>query len=480
MDRRAAIDASAQRTQADAPAFLRLFLAVMLPMFLAAVDQTVLATATPTIVRELGGLRDAAWISVGYLIAATVMVPVYGRIGDRYGRRETLLWALAGFSVGSVACAAAPSLPLLALARVLQGLGGGGLMVMCQALIGELVPPRERARYQGYFGAVFSLANVGGPLLGGLVVSHASWRWLFLANLPLCALAAWRIASLPPGRRNPGAAALEDGTGIALFAAAATASLLWLGFVGHRFAWTSATNVVLAAGCAALWVLLVRRERRAPVPFLPVELLRIPGIRRMGMVVACFAACLFAMVFFFPVYLQLGHQVAATGAGLLLLPLSLGVVSGSTLTGRIVARTGRPAGVPVFGLALAGCCLLLLGLLQPSMALMVVLGAGCGIGFGTVMPVAQILVQSLAGRERLGAASSIVSLARSAGGALGTAGFGALVFALLGIGNLDALLQAGRSGVAAVGPAFHSAFIGAGMLALLGAWVASRLPRVQL
>ncbi len=165
--------------------FLRLFTALMLPMFLAAVDQTLLATATPAIAADLGGLRDTTWIALGYLLAVTIMVPTYGRLGDRYGRRDLLLVALGVFAVGSLACALSQSMAQLVLARVLQGLGGGGLMVMAQALIGELVPPRERPRFQAYFASIFTLSSVGGPVLGGLVVSQFSWRWLFAANLPL-------------------------------------------------------------------------------------------------------------------------------------------------------------------------------------------------------------------------------------------------------------------------------------------------------
>src|SRR5262245_6110882 len=178
--------------------FLQIFAAVMLPMFLAAVDQTLLATATPAIAAELGGLRDTTWIALAYLMATTVTVPLYGRLGDRYGRRRMLLIAVGVFALGSAACGLAQSMLQLVGARALQGMGGGGLMVMSQAMIGELVPPRERPRFQGYFAANFTLASLAGPVLGGYVVSHASWRWLFLVNLPLALVAAWRIRSLPP------------------------------------------------------------------------------------------------------------------------------------------------------------------------------------------------------------------------------------------------------------------------------------------
>src|SRR3954454_24653125 len=182
--------------------FLNLFASVFLPMFMAAVDQTLLATATPAIAESLGGLRDTSWIAVGYLLASATIVPVYGRLGDRRGRRDVLLVALGVFTLGSLACGLAQSLPQLVAARILQRLGGGGLMTLCQALIGELVPPRERARFQGYFALVFTAASVTGPVVGGLVVSHASWRWLFLANLPLAVFAAWRLARLPKGEKH--------------------------------------------------------------------------------------------------------------------------------------------------------------------------------------------------------------------------------------------------------------------------------------
>src|SRR5690242_18194480 len=223
--------------------FLNLFLAVFLPMFLAAVDQTLLATATPAIAATLGGLRDTSWIAVAYLLAAATVVPVYGRMGDLRGRREMLFVALAIFALGSAACGLAQSLPQLLAARVLQGLGGGGLMTLSQALIGELVPPRERPRFQGYFATVFTSASIGGPVLGGIVVSHMSWRWLFLANLPLAAFAAWRIARLPKGERQNVENLKADIPGHILFPIGAVSLLFWCTSVGHRFAWGSGVSL---------------------------------------------------------------------------------------------------------------------------------------------------------------------------------------------------------------------------------------------
>src|SRR5688500_15363274 len=183
--------------------FLKLFVAVFLPMFMAAADQTLLATATPAIAGSLGGLRDSSWIAVAYLLSAAVIVPVYGKLGDVRGKRNMLMVALATFTLGSLACAAAQSMPQLVAARVLQGLGGGGLMMLSHALIGELVPPVERVRFQGYFAVMFALASIAGPVIGGFVVTYVSWRWLFIANVPFAAFAAWRLYGLPRGERHP-------------------------------------------------------------------------------------------------------------------------------------------------------------------------------------------------------------------------------------------------------------------------------------
>jgi MFS family permease len=456
--------------------FLQIFTAVMLPMFLSAADQTLLATATPSIAAELGNLRDTTWVSVAYLIGMTATVPLYGRLGDRYGRRDTLLAALGIFSAGSAACALAASLGVLVASRVLQGLGAGGLMVMAQSLIGELVPPRERARFQGYFASVFTLANVGGPLIGGLIVHHASWRWLFLINLPLGAIAAWRLFRLPRGSGNPQAIP-ADPVGALAFAAAVTASLVWATFAGYRFAWTSTISLVLISGGALLWGALIRRELRRPDPFLPIELLRDRSMRYLGLAVVCFASCLFALIFFLPVLMQVGHGADARQAGALLLPMTLGIVAGSTLTGRIVSRTGRPTIMPVVGLSISCAALILMAALPPRSELIATFGALCGFGFGGVAPTAQIISQTLAGRDRLGAAASVVSLSRYIGAALGTAMFGAVVFTLAGRIDLHGL------GTATSEQLSHAIRVGFGALAAVaaaGAWSASRLQRIRL
>ena len=460
--------------------FLNLFLAVFLPMFMAAADQTLLATATPAIAATLGGLRDTSWIAVGYLLASATIVPVYGRLGDLHGRRDLLLVALTVFALGSLACGLVQTLPQLVAARVLQGLGGGGLMVLSQALIGELVPPRERARFQGYFATVFTAASIGGPVLGGIVVSHVSWRWLFLANLPLAVFAGWRLLQLPrgPGHRQEGAR--TDIPGHILFAIGAVSALFWFTSVGHRFGWHSGESVALVVLAAASLGTLVWHERRHVSPFLPVDLLRERTIGLSTVVVMLFASCLFAVVFFLPIYLQLGHRVSAQYAGLLLLPITGGMVIAAVTSAQILRRTGRPRWIPVTGLSCSATALILLGIVPDHMAVVIVLGILCGLGFGCVMPTIQVTIQTVAGRERLGVVTAMNGLARSTGGAAGAALFGAVVFALIPGVDRSVLLQAAGADVSGILHAFHRAFLMAGCVAAIGAFVASRMPDVTL
>ncbi|HZD20407.1 MAG TPA: MFS transporter [Burkholderiales bacterium] len=450
-------------------------------MFLAAVDQTLLATATPAIAADLGGLTDTSWIAVAYLLSSASVVPLYGRLGDRRGRREMLLVAVGIFSIGSLACGLAQSLPQLVAARILQGLGGGGLMTLSQALIGELIAPRERARFQAYFAMVFTLASVTGPVVGGAVVSHLSWRWLFLANLPLAAFAVWRLRKLPHGEPHPEQHGTHDVVGIALFAVSTVSGLYWLTSGGHHFAWLSGASAALLAVSLAALAALVLRERKQASPFLPVDLLREKTIMLSLVTTLLFASCMFAMVFFLPIYLQLGHRLGAAQSGLLLLPLTAGLVLGSLSSGRFVARTGRGKWVPVSGLALASAALLVLGTLAPKPAVVGLLGFVTGLGLGTVMPINQVTVQVVAGRARLGAVTAMISLFRSVGAASGAAVFGAVVYALMPNVDITALAQAATEAPASsVTHAFHIAFVVAACVAAAGSFVASRIPAVSL
>src|SRR5258706_561081 len=473
----AQISAEAPPATVSREEFLNLFFAVFLPMFMAAVDQTLLATATPAIAGSLGGLRDSSWIAVRYLLASATIVPVDWRPGDLRRPRDLLLVTLGVFALGSAARGLAQSLPQLVAGGVWEGFGGGGWMVWSRARRGELVPPRERARFQGYFATVFTAASIGGPVLGGIVVSHVSWRWLFFANLPLALIAAWRLLRLPRGGGHQRPGTRPDLPGHVLFAIGAVSALFWFTSVGHRFSFLSAQSLALAGLAAVSLGALVWHERRHVSPFLPVDLLRERSIALSSVVVLLFAACLFAVVFFLPIYLQLGHRVSAQYAGLLLLPVTGGMVTAAMISAHILRRTGRPRWIPVVGMSCAALALFLIGVLPSHMALLIVLGILCGLGFGCVMPTIQVTVQTVAGRERLGVVTALNGLARSTGGAAGAALFGAVVFALIPSVDRSALLQAANEAdVAAILQAFHRAFFLAGCVAALGAFVASRMP----
>jgi len=354
-------------------------------------------------------------------------------------------------------------------------------MVLSQALIGQLLPPHERPRYQGYFAAVFTLSSLAGPVLGGLVVHLAGWRWLFWGLLPLGLLAMWRVLRLPSVAPAAAPRAGTDSPGVALFAGASVLSLLWLSFAGQRFGWASSTSVALALAAALLWTLLVRRERRHAAPFLPVEVLRLPGALPTVGTVVVFAGALFALVFFLPIYVQLGRGGTASDAGLLLLPLTLGVAAGAVVSGRLATRSGRVGELPRLGLCISALSLGALALAPPNHGLLTLLCVLCGLGFGTVMPNAQVILQTLAGRSRLGAASAVVSLSRALGSTLGTALFGAALFGQLGTGHaVNAPLAYSPQAAAQIVSAYHWAFGGPALLLLLGAAIAARMPIIAL
>jgi EmrB/QacA subfamily drug resistance transporter len=472
-----AADARGAVTRAE---FLNLFAAVFLPMFMAAVDQTLLATATPAVAASLGGLRDTSWIMSAYLLASATIAPVYGRLGDARGKRNMLLVALSVFTLGSLACGLAQSLPQLVAARVVQGLGGGGLMVMSQALIGELVPPVDRVRFQGYFAFMFTTASIGGPVVGGVVVAHVSWRWLFFANLPFALFAAWRLMKLPRGDRHPRAPG-TDVAGHVLFAIGTVSLLFWLTSGGHRFEWASAASYALAATAAAALAALFWNERRHPVPFLPMDLLGQRIIARSALLVMLWAACVFALIFFLPVYFQLGHRIGAAASGLLLLPVTAGQVTAAMIVARVLRRTGEPRGIPAIGMLLCAAALALLGLLPAHLWIDIPLGFMAGLGLGCVMPVNQVVVQTAAGRSKLGVVMAMISLARSTGGAAGAALFGALIFALLPEGaGLSLIRHATPFEIDRALRAFHTGFLCAAAVAAIAAVIAWRIPNIRL
>jgi EmrB/QacA subfamily drug resistance transporter len=421
------------------PAFLTVFPSIMLPMFLAVVDQTIVATALPAIAASTGQVERASWIVVSYLIAATIAAPIYGRLGDSFGRRRLMFAALAVFILASLLCAASPTVELLTLARVLQGLGGGGLMTLSQALVGEAIPPRERARYQGYLAAVAVCANTFGPVAGGYLTEHFGWQSIFLVNVPIglgAVALTWRLPSVTTERL----AWRADVGGLALFTVFVSTTLLALEQVQHVDLSALPLGAgLLAAGLVAL-VLLIRHENRVSSPLIPLNLLRQPAIWHSDALAACHGAALVSLITFLPVYLQVVRGASPSTTGLLLVPLTIGIGAGSLVTGRLVNKTGLTTVFPVVGLALATVNLVVLALWASALdtAALAVLLLCCGLFMGTVMGVVQVSVQSAAGPLRLGEAAASVQFSRSIGAAFGTALVATVLFAFLSIKNKEA------------------------------------------
>ena len=438
--------------EATRQAFRRVFPGVMVAMFLAAADQTILASALPTIASSLHGFADLSWVVIAYLLAATIAAPLYGHLSDHFGRRRMLMTALALFTLASAACAWAPTLLALIVARAVQGLGGGGLMTLAQALIGEHVPPRERGRFAGYFAILFTLSSTAGPILGAYLTEHFGWRAIFTINLPL-GVVAWMLAMRIPvthAPRRPKSFRL-DFVGAVLFSVATAALLYALSSAGHRYGWGDWQLAALIGAAVGGYLALWSWETHIEHPVIPVRFLRYPAIIRSDVVVFCFAATLFGTVLYLPLYLQLGRGVGIGTSGLLLLPITLTMALVSSLVGRLIAHTGNTTLFPQAGLALASVAFLLLAasvVSAPTWTVMALTGF-VGMGLSMVMPPTQVVVQHAAGREALGAATATISFSRSVGGATGTAIVGTLLVALLGASgaglpvSLDRAIEAG-------------------------------------
>lgn len=427
-------------TPAPAPApfthrqILVVFAGLMAGLFLAALDQTIVATALPAIVGELGGLDYYSWVVTAYLLCATVCTPLYGKLSDVYGRRVTFQAAILVFLLGSMLAGLAPGMPALVLARGVQGVGAGGVMGLTFAVVGDVVSPRQRGRYVGYLAGVWAFASVVGPLAGGFIVDHTTWRWVFLINLPIggAALVVIRVAlRLPPPTHRP---ARIDLAGAALLTAGVSLLLLALVRVqeGGPGAWDAAAAGLSAAG-AALIAAFVRWEARVEHPLLPLRLFR-NRIFAVGSALGLLVgSALFGGVVFLPLFLQVVAGFSATGSGLLLLPLTAGILAGSVGSGRLTARTGRYRVYPIAGSACAAGGMLLLAQLhagtpRPAIAASMVL---LGLGVGMVMQVSLLAVQNAVEHRDLGVATASAQFFRSMGGSFGVAVFGAVLNARL-------------------------------------------------
>ena len=455
------------------PSIRMIFGALFLVLLLAALDQTIVSTALPTIVGELGGLTHLSWVVTSYLLSSTVVTPLYGKFGDLHGRKIVLQVAIVVFLVGSALCGLAQNMVQLIVFRGLQGVGGGGLIVITIAVIGDLIPPRERGRYQGLFGAVFGLATIIGPLLGGFFVDHLTWRWIFYINLPtgVLALAVLAVAlpARPSGRRHT-----IDYPGAALLSFALTAVILVTSLGGNTFAWDSGFVVGMTAAAIVSLFAFVAVEARSREPILSLSLFRNRTFSITSAVGLIVGLSLFGSVTYLPIHLQLVKGESPTGSGLQLMPMMLGMLVTSVLSGRLISRFGRYRPFPIAGTILMTVGLLLMSRISIDMSVWETSADALvlGLGMGMIMQVLILAVQNSVDYEHLGVATSGATLFRAIGGALGVAVFGA-IFAHALQGQLGAVLPPGTEFPSAASPAALQALPPEIRAAYLAAIVAS-------
>jgi EmrB/QacA subfamily drug resistance transporter len=396
-------------------------------LLLSSLDQTIVSTALPTIVGDLGGAAHLSWVVTAYLLASTVSTPIWGKLGDLYGRKRFFQAAIALFVLASALAGLSQSMSQVIAFRALQGLGGGGLIVGAMTIISDLVPPRERGRYQGVFSALFAVSSVLGPLLGGLFVDHLSWHWIFYVNVPVGAAALVTVTAVLPSLRGQARHSI-DFLGAAVLAAATSCLVLFTSLGGSSLAWSSAPSIALAVGGVALLVVFGFVERRAAEPLLPPRLFTIKVFRVSSLMSFVVGFAMFGSIIFLPLFLQIVKGVDPTMSGLQMLPMSLGLMIASMTTGRLIAGWGRYKPFPIVGTGLMTVGLGLLSLLTPDVS-MLRLGLAMfvfGAGIGMVMPVLTLSVQNAVEPRDLGAATSGATFFRSIGGSFGTAVFGTI------------------------------------------------------
>jgi EmrB/QacA subfamily drug resistance transporter len=424
-----------------------IFGALIAGMFLSSLDQTIVGTAMPTIVGNLGGVEHQTWITSAYLLSTTIVMPVYGKFGDVLGRRRLFLLAIAIFTSASIACAVASDFWTFVLARAAQGLGGGGLMILSQAIIADIVPASQRGKYLGPLGAVFGLAAVGGPLLGGFFVDHLTWRWAFYINIPVGVI-AFIVALLTLSLPNKKASKPIDAAGVVALSVATTCLILFADLGGdHQYGWRAVQTWLLAGGILVATAAFALIESRAADPVIPLHLFRNRTFVNATAIGLVMGVGMFAALGFIPTFLQMSSGISAAASGLLLLPMVTGLIATSVISGRAITRTGRYRVFPIMGTVLVATAMLAMTTLNSGTPLWLI----CtylfllGSGLGLMMQVVVLVAQNSVSADMVGTATSTNNYFREVGAALGTAVFGTLFTSRLTDGLTGAFTAAGAS-----------------------------------
>ncbi|MCB1397354.1 MAG: MFS transporter [Rhodobacter sp.] len=429
-------------------------------LLLAALDQTIVSTALPTIVADLGGLEHLSWVVTAYILASTVAAPLYGKLGDLYGRKMMVYVSVGLFLAGSLLCGIADSMTFLVAARAVQGLGGGGLFVLALSVVGDVIPPSERGKIQGMFAAVFSISSMIGPLIGGWFVEVFSWHWIFLINVPLGILAVIGFAASFPAHTVTHRHRI-DWAGAAALSVALAALTLLTALGGRSFDWLSPQSAGLAATTLVAIIAFVWIERRASEPILPLSLFSLNVFRGTSLLSVLTGAAMLGAVTFLPIYLQIARGVTPMISGLLLAPMTLGIIAATTVAGRYMRRTGRYRALPLWGMALIVVAALLLTRIAADTSTVVFSAMILFYGFamGLIFPVLTTAVQNAVPRQMLGTATASGVMFRQIGGSLAVAVFGAIMTARLASGlggGMEFSAEMGPQAIAGLDPALRS------------------------
>lgn len=465
---------------------LQVITGILLCMMLAAIDQTVVIPAVPAMAENLHGFAHISWVVTAYLLTSTATTPLYGRLSDQFGRSRTLIPSIILFVAASCLCAVAPNLPVLIAGRALQGVGGGGLLAIAQAAIADVVSPRERGKYQGYTAGTWGVASTAGPVIGGWVTDHLTWRWIFWFNLPL-GIAALVLSQIGLRQLRPVKGdGRVDYVGAALLTGAVTAFLLGLTWGGHTYPWLSVQVLGAFAGGGVLTGILWRREHRAPVPLLPVRLFVSGTFNRLVLIGFLVALVMFAAIFLLPLLFQLVFHANAAQSGWEIMPFLIATTIGSYTAGQWARKIGRTRGLIIAGTTATAAGFLALGLMPATTPLLFVVFTcfALGIGIGFVLPSCLVAVQNAASRPDVGAATATLLLLRAMGGAFGATFAGAAL--ALSLGSDISMLGQGSGhgqGVAinpALPAAFHLAFLIAAGFSILALVITLKVEDVPL